>query len=58
MRATKGFTIEAIREIKNRKDAIRYCTQECPKHELGCAVDCELRKRFKIPPHGDKYPEE
>ncbi len=42
---------------RNAKDAIYYCTQECPEHKLGCAVDCELRKHFKIPPHGNKYPE-
>jgi len=42
---------------RNAKDAVYYCTQECPDFHDGCAVDCKIRKHFKIPPHGNKYPE-
>lgn len=44
--------ISKTRVLHNRKEAIYYCTQECPDYKLGCAVDCKLRKRFKIPSHG------
>jgi len=32
-----------------------YCFGQCRDYRVGCAVDCELRKRFGIPPHGKSY---
>jgi len=44
------------KRITTAQQAIHYCVMECPiRGALGCALDCELRKRFHIPPHGDKY---
>jgi len=36
-------------------EAFRFCLQRCRLETLGCAIDCPLRKHFKIPPHGDSY---
>jgi len=30
----------------------RFCFRECRDFKVGYAVDCEFRKRLKIPPHG------
>jgi len=38
------------------EEALDFCINRCPRSGFGCAVDCELRKRFKIPPYGTKYP--
>ena len=51
------LVISKTRVLKDSKDALHYCLFECPNHHLGCAVDCPIRKKFKIPPHGTKYPE-
>lgn len=58
MTILKGFRVKDTKGIRTRKQAIYFCTQKCPNFKLGCAVDCVLRKRFKIPPHGSKYPKE
>jgi len=42
--------------LKNASEALNYCLMECRDFKDGCAVDCKIRKHFKIPPHGDKYP--
>jgi len=49
-----------IRDIKTKSQALNYCLLICRKSHavLGCAYDCELRKKWKIPPHGNKYYEE
>ena len=49
-----------IRDVKTKSQALNYCLLVCQKgkFQVGCAVDCELRKKWKIPPHGDKYYEE
>lgn len=39
-----------------RKNIIQYCQTKCPRAKDGCAVDCKLRKRLKVPPHGSMYP--
>ena len=44
------------RHVKSAKDAVRYCTLYCAERGLGCALTCKLRKHFKIPPFGDKWP--
>jgi hypothetical protein len=44
--------------FKNANEALAYCLRFCPHFRKGCAVDCEIRKYWKIPPHGPKYPEE
>jgi len=35
----------------------RQCNFQCPNYKMGCAVNCEKRKRLHthIPPFGDKY---
>jgi hypothetical protein len=43
-------------EFKSAKDALDYCLNQCPRHELGCASRCELRKHWHIPPFGRAYP--
>jgi hypothetical protein len=43
-------------QIKSKNQALNYCILECPRrNEVGCASECEIRKRWKLPPHGDKY---
>jgi len=33
--------------------AIRFCVMECPlRGSLGCALTCEMRIKFHLPPHG------
>ena len=32
-----------------------YCFGQCRDFKLGCAVDCLLRRRLGIPPHGKSY---
>jgi hypothetical protein len=44
-----------VAEIKGKMSALNYCLLSCRKNGLGCALDCGLRRRWKIPPHGDKY---
>ena len=42
--------------IRTKSEALNYCVLECPKRNtLGCALECEIRKKWGIPPHGDKY---
>jgi hypothetical protein len=53
---------KVVRVFKNRivsaKAAIHYCVMECPlRGSLGCALTCELRQRFGIPPFGSKWPD-
>ena len=44
------------RLIRTKSEALNYCLLECPKRNtLGCAFKCEIRKKWGIPPHGDKY---
>jgi len=43
-------------KIRSKSQALNYCLLECPRRNtLGCAVDCEIRKQWKLPPHGDSY---
>jgi hypothetical protein len=44
-------------DIKSKSGALNYCILVCRKSltTLGCARECEIRKKWKIPPHGDKY---
>jgi hypothetical protein len=44
-------------EIRNKAQALNYCLLVCRKSltTLGCAVDCKIRKKWHIPPHGDHY---
>ena len=58
---TKQVTIRDLekslrRKLKTAADALNYCLQQCPNHTLGCAKDCKIRRLFRIPPHGAKYP--
>ena len=52
-----GLTFgEAITHIKKKRDAVHFCAVYCPRQgELGCAVDCKLRMKFGIPPHGTSF---
>jgi len=52
----KGLNIGNKSYLHNPTEALAYCLHRCPKHKLGCAVDCNIRKVFKIPPHGSVYP--
>jgi hypothetical protein len=47
-------------EIKSKAQALNYCLLVCRKSltTLGCAYECEIRKKWKIPPHGDRYYDE
>ena len=47
--------LEHAHEIKSKSQALNYCLLKCQKAQLGCAYECEIRKQWKIPPHGDKY---
>ena len=42
--------------LENPQQALFYCLRYCPDHKEGCAIECKIRKHFKIPPHGEKYP--
>jgi hypothetical protein len=42
--------------LKTAKEALQYC-DDCPYQKNGCAKNCKIRRHFKIPPHGDFYPE-
>lgn len=45
------------RRIVSAGAAIRFCVMECPlRGSLGCALTCEIRKSFHLPPHGDHFP--
>lgn len=48
--------VSETRIIRSPEDALHYCLFECPHQHLGCAYSCKIRQRFKIPPHGNKYP--
>jgi len=39
----------------DRRTAWHYCIAECRRFRLGCAVKCELRHLYRLPPHGE-YP--
>lgn len=43
------------REIHGKSQALNYCLLVCNEAKLGCAVDCEIRERWKIPPQGEHY---
>lgn len=43
-------------DFKNPYEALQYCIYECNEFKQGCSLDCELRKKYKIPPHGPAYP--
>ena len=47
--------IEFSLRFKTYEEFWRYCFGQCRNFKLGCAVDCELRKRLGIPPHGKSY---
>lgn len=53
---TEVFVASTNRKLQDAEDALHYCLHECPNQKFGCAKDCSIRKRFKIPPHGSKYP--
>lgn len=41
------------RRIVSAGAAVHFCVMECPlRGSLGCALTCELRIRFSLPPHG------
>ena len=42
--------------LENPQQALYYCLNFCPRLQFGCAKNCKIRKHFKIPPHGEKYP--
>jgi len=44
-------------DIKSKTGALNYCLLVCRKSLTveGCAVDCPIRKKWQIPPHGEKY---
>lgn len=48
---------ESPKEVKTKSQALNYCLLACRKsvNVLGCALDCPLRKKWKIPPHGSRY---
>jgi len=52
----RGLRVSEDRYLHDATDALNYCILECGKHKLSCAVDCAIRKYFKIPPHGPVYP--
>ena len=54
----KGFKVSRNKVLRNAYEALRYCQDECPDFKLGCAAECKIRKHFKIPPHGEKYPKQ
>jgi len=41
--------------FRGKCEALSFCLQRCRLEALGCAVDCPLRRHFRIPPHGDSY---
>ncbi len=45
-----------VLEVKSSKEALDWCLHNCPRHEQTCAANCDLRKKWKIPPHGKRYP--
>jgi hypothetical protein len=50
-------------QIRTKQHALKYCLEQCPKRNnpvlnLGCAIDCQIRKNFKLPPHGEFYTSE
>jgi hypothetical protein len=58
--------VESVRDIKTKSQALDYCLKRClngpdrgvPQKSRwinGCALNCELRKKWRIPPHGKKY---
>ena len=42
--------------LETPEQALYYCLNYCPRLSYGCAKTCEIRRHFKIPPHGPKYP--
>jgi hypothetical protein len=44
------------KEFKNPYEALQFCIYFCDKITLGCANNCELRKKYGIPPFGERYP--
>ena len=46
---------ERPKEIKTKSDALNYCLLKCRNACLGCAYECEIRRRWRIPPYGDHY---
>jgi len=57
----KGVNIGNKSYLHNPTEALAYCLHTCPKHKLGCAVDCNIRKVFNeiydrvIKPHLQKH---
>jgi hypothetical protein len=45
-----------VSTFKTAEEAMRFCLHECPYKKPGCALDCPIRKAFRIPPFGAKYP--
>ena len=43
------------KEIRSKSQALNYCLLVCPNRHLGCAVDCKIRKKWHIPPHGTRF---
>jgi len=46
------------RIFQDEREALGYCLRYCQQFKNGCALDCQIRKHWKIPPHGNKYPQE
>jgi hypothetical protein len=44
-------------DITSKSEALNYCLLVCRKSLTlpGCAVECPIRKKWQIPPHGDHY---
>jgi len=54
MKQREGI-VENVRNIRTKMQALNYCLLTCKNRMLGCAVDCEIRRKWKLPPHGEKY---
>jgi len=53
-----GVRISKATYLRTAEDAMHYCLLECQKQKFGCAVGCEIRIHWKIPPHGSRYPKQ
>jgi len=43
------------RVFRTKAEALKFCMRDCGAEDLGCAVNCPLRRHFRIPPHGESY---
>ena len=46
---------KVLLRFKKYEEFWRYCFGQCRDFKVGCAVDCEVRKQLRIPPHGRSY---